>query len=172
MDMRSRVAPIQSAQQCLQAVKYIGTDKKKIKELVHIFVTEGDDIARPASWVLSKIAEAHPDLLYPHLHDIISRLERPVVHNGIKRHVLKILEICSVPEDEEGVVMNICFDVLSDVKEAVAIKVFAMSVLASLAKKYPDIKHELITILQNTLSLEATPGFKSRANKVIRALTK
>jgi len=170
--MRSRIAPIQSARQCLQAVEIISTDKKKIKELVHIFVTENDDIARPASWVLSKIAENHPALLYPHLHDIISRLQRPVVHDGIKRHVLKILEICSVPEDEEGVVMNLCFDVLSDVKEAVAIKVFAMSVLAELAKKYPDIKQELITILQNTLSMETTPGFKSRANKIIRALTK
>ena len=67
--------------------------------------------------------------------------------------------------------MDICFKYLGSPKEALAVKVFSMSVLGNLAKKYPEIKSELKLIIEDQLP-EQTAGFKSRAKKVLDQLGK
>lgn len=67
--------------------------------------------------------------------------------------------------------MNICFAYLESPAEALAIKVFSMTVLGNLAKLYPEIIPELKLLIEDQLPYQ-TAGFKSRGKKVLKVLEK
>jgi hypothetical protein len=73
-----------------------------------------------------------------------------------------------IPEPHHGVVMNSCFDFLADPQETIAVRCFSMSVLDNLSKIYPEIRQELVAILEDGLANEATAGFRARAKKILK----
>lgn len=74
-----------------------------------------------------------------------------------------------IPEQFHGEVMNICFDYILSMNEKPAIKAFSLTVLQNLMKIYPDIKHEVKTIIESQWDYES-PAFKSRAKKILKAI--
>lgn len=64
--------------------------------------------------------------------------------------------------------MEICFGYLGSPKEAVAIKVFSLTVLGNLAKSYPEIIPEIKVLIEEQLPRQ-TVGFKSRAQKLLNS---
>jgi hypothetical protein len=101
---------------------------------------------------------------------MIQRMEDEGLPTSVKRNVLRILQTAPLPEDIHGRLMNICFAVLEKPKEQIAIRVFAMTVLARLAKIYPELKVELKAIIDHALTQKPSPGFKNRAGKVLKAI--
>jgi hypothetical protein len=64
---------------------------------------------------------------------------------------------------------NICFGYLSDPKEPIAVRVFSMTVLANMAKENPELKNEIIPIIEDQLPF-GSAGFRSRGTKVLKIL--
>jgi hypothetical protein len=56
------------------------------------------------------------------------------------------------------------------VKEAIAIKAFSMSVLYNCCKIYPELKVEVIPILEDVLVRDKSKGIQSRGRKVLKQL--
>ena len=63
--------------------------------------------------------------------------------------------------------MTICFNYIQSNDIAVAIKAFSLTVLQNLSKDYPEILHELKTIIDERWEHE-TMAFKSRAKKILK----
>ena len=67
--------------------------------------------------------------------------------------------------------INTCFKFLESSTEALAVKVFSMTVLSNFAKQYPEIVPEIKIVIEDQL-LHQSAGFKSRAKKVLKDLDK
>ncbi|MEO6489149.1 MAG: hypothetical protein ABIO04_04340 [Ferruginibacter sp.] len=96
-------------------------------------------------------------------------LQKPNLHNAVKRNSLRLLQDIDIPEKYQGQLMDICFEFLQSPTEALAVKVYSMTVLARLSKIYPEIIPELKLIIEDQ-SPSQTAGFKSRAKKVFKVL--
>ncbi len=90
---------------------------------------------------------------------------------AVKRNTLKILQFVDIPEDLLGITADICFRLLNDGKEPIAVKVFAMTVIFNIVKKYPELNEELKISIEEQMPF-ASAGFKSRGNKILKALLK
>ncbi|KAA9040986.1 hypothetical protein FW778_02805 [Ginsengibacter hankyongi] len=64
--------------------------------------------------------------------------------------------------------MEICFKYLASPDEAIAIKAFSLTVLANLAKKYPEIIPEIKLIIEEQLPHQSA-AFKSRAKAFMKS---
>jgi hypothetical protein len=80
-----------------------------------------------------------------------------------------MLQFIDIPKKHQGVIADICFKSLIDKKEPIAIRVFSMTVIANLAAKIPELKNELIPIIEEQLPY-ASAGFVSRGKKVLKEL--
>jgi hypothetical protein len=158
-----------SKAQCNRIVKYIGTDKGRFSELVQVFTTRADRVSQRAAWPLSYCAELHPELLKPHLKNVIQNLNRPGLHDAVKRNTLRFLQFIPIPKSLQGTTTHICFDLLQNRKEAIAVRVFAMTVLANIAKSQPDLKSELKIIIEDNMPI-GSAGFVSRGRKILKEL--
>jgi hypothetical protein len=124
-----------------------------------------------AGWVVNIITEQYPQLVKPHLSELVSHIAQKDASDAIKRNVVRLLQFIEIPKKLHGDVMNVCFDFLLNPQEAIAIRVFSMTVLHNLSKNYPEIKQELKAVLENALEHEkASAGFKNRALKILKAI--
>ena len=168
MDLRAAILKENSKEQAEYIANWIGDNPERMQQFMHIFLHDGYRVVRLAAHALGKLGDTHPEQIARHMEAMIHRMTEPGVHVAVKRNVVRVLQNQEIPEHLHGDVMNICFDLLADVKETVAVRVFSMTILDNLSKSYPEIRQELTTILERQLELGCTPGFRSRATKILK----
>ena len=156
--------------QTLRVVDYIGEDNDKFEALMHLFFAENWILNQRASWPMPLIVESYPELISPYLEKLIKNLENPS-HNAVVRNTVKLLQGIDIPEKFQGQVINICMKLLSDPKESVANRVFSMTVIYNISKKWPDLQNELRLLIESQMESES-PGFKSRGRKILKGMDK
>lgn len=150
-------------------VNYIGSDKARFEELVNAFLSGSYRITQRAAWPLSYCVKVHPELIKPHLKRIIMNLKKPGLPEAVKRNTVRFLQFIQIPKPLQGHVLEICFSYLQDTREPIAIRVFSMTVLANLAEEHPDLKPELIALIQRQMPY-GSAGFVSRGKKILKKL--
>src|ERR1044072_6798370 len=143
MDLKAEILKEHSKEQALKVTNWVGSDKKRLEELLHLFLHDEYRVVQRSARMVSMVAEIQPELIKPHLEAIVNKMNEPGVHVAVKRNVVRLLQYMDIPEPLHGMVMNTCFELLADPKETIAVRAFSMTVLANLAKVYPDIKQEL-----------------------------
>ena len=170
MDLRAEILKEHSRAQSEKIAKWVGSDPGRYAELAELFLNDEYRVCQRAAWVLSVVSEKHTDIATPHLPAMVKKISEPGVPVAVKRNVIRILQFVEIPEDLHGDVMNICFELLGDLRETIAVRVFSLTVLARLAKTYPDIRQELRIIIEDELSHQPSAAFKSRAKKLLADL--
>jgi len=168
MDIKKELLKEHSKRQTIRVVNYIGNDPKRFNELVTRFLEGPYRLTQRAAWPLSCCVEAHPDLIKPHLQFILKMLDRTDVHDAAKRNIMRLLQYIEIPKRLYATVINHGF-ALMDPKEPIAVRVFAMTVLARIAREEPDLKHELRIVMEDQLPF-GSAGFKARANTILKTL--
>lgn len=169
MNLVKEILKEHSKKQKDKIVSYIGHDPKRFAELVHVFLEGPYRVTQRAAWPVSYCIEQYPDLLKPHFRKILYQLGEKYIHDSVKRNTLRMLQFVRVPKAHQGITIDLCLAFLADAKEPVAIRVFAMTVLANIAKEVPELKNELIPLIEDQIPY-ASAGFISRGGKVLKQL--
>ena len=122
-----------------------------------------------AAWVADKINDRCPEFIDPYLKDFIAALDTEL-SPGIKRHILKLISMHEIPEVHLSFLLNYCLKCFASPGEPVAVRVHAMQILYNISEKEPEFKPELLTIIQHEAEIHATPGIRSRGNKLTKKL--
>lgn len=171
MDLREALLKEHSKTQTARIVKYIGKNPERFASLVKIYLVGPYRITQRAAWSLGNCIEQHPHLITPHWKILIDFAKKPGVHDAVKRNTVRLLQFIDVPARHEGKVADLCFQFLSDTSETIAVRCFSMTVLSNIAMKKPELKNELRILIEDQFPY-ATPGFLSRAKKVLKQLQK
>ena len=171
MKLREEILKEHSKAQCTKIVNWVGINQQRFDELFTLFLQDEYRVTQRASWPLSYCVSANPVFINKQWKSLINNLKKPDLHNAIKRNTIRLLQDIEIPEKYQGEIMNICFTYLESPTEALAVKAFSMTVLANLAKLYPEIKTELRLLIEDQYPNQ-TAGFKSRAKKVLKQLGK
>lgn len=151
-------------------VRYVGNDQIRFNSLI-IILLHNDRILTPrAAWAISICATNHPELVKPHLTALLKMVDKPNIHDAVKRNIMRLLQVVDIPKRLFGRVTNIAFR-LMEPSEPVAVRVFSMTVLANIAKQEPALKRELQMIIEDQFPY-GSAGFRSRAKKVLKELKK
>jgi hypothetical protein len=150
-------------------IRYVGTDRKKFDELVKIFLGDDYRLTQWAGWPLSDIVKKHPELVRPWLRKMLTGIDRPRIHVAVKRNVMRLLQFVDIPDTLTGLAFDKAFTLFSEAGEPVAVRVFAMQVMADVAIKEPDLKNEVILAIERDLPY-GSAGYKSRARRLLKML--
>ena len=169
MKLREEILKEHSKAQCTKIVKWVGDRQDRFDELYKLFLHDKYRVVQRSAWPVSFCVIAHPSFLNRHWKGFIKNLQKPILHDAVKRNSVRLLQDIAIPERYQGEIMNICFSWLESPSETLAVKVFSMTVVGKLAKQYPEIIPELILLIEDQLPRQ-TAGFKSRAKKVLKEL--
>jgi hypothetical protein len=155
-----------SKAQNTRIVKWVNNNQQRFDDLFRILLNDEPVIQQRAAWAMSCAVIKHPALIKKHFKKLLDNLEKPNLHNAVKRNSIQVFEEIEIPEKFHGRIMDRCFSYISDPAEAVAVKAFSLGVLRKFAKQYPEIKQELKAIIEERWEFE-TPAFHSRAKKIL-----
>jgi hypothetical protein len=166
MDLLKEIEKEHSKVQCEKIVKYVGGDKERFAKLMELFLKGGHRVTQRAAWPMSICVEKHSELIVPYYKQILPLLQKPGVHGGVVRNIVRLLQYVEIPKRYHGQVMSVCFDFIADVETAPAIKASSLTILENLSVIYPEIKPELKLIIEERWQYE-TAAFKVRARKIL-----
>ena len=169
MNLREEILKEHSKAQCNKIVQWVGADQKRFNDLFYLFLHDEYRVVQRAAWPVSYCVMQYPSLINKHWKGLINHLKKANQHNAVKRNGLRLMQEIKIPEKYHGEIMSLCFTFLESPREALAIKVFSMTVLGNLARIYPDIIPELTLIIEDQLPQQSA-GFKSRAKKVLKII--
>ena len=171
MNFRERLEKEHSKSTTTIIVNQICSNPEKMDELMQIIVDGPITISQRAAWPMSFVVEKHPNLLLNYYDVLIKLLNKNDNHPAITRNILRALQFVEIPKKYQGQILNRSFELLNDNCQPIAIKVFSMTVIYDLSKKYPDIIPELKTSIKLLLP-NASPGLKNRGNKILKEINR
>lgn len=151
--------------QTQKLVTYVGDSQSRFDEVMLLFLEQDIRIAQRAAGVITYSVEKHPELLKDYYSILIEKLKTNPP-DFIKRNVVRAWQFVEIPEEFMGEVANICFDYLDSQNEAIAVKVFSMTVLYHISQKETDLQPELRLVIEKQLPY-GSAGFQSRAKKIL-----
>ncbi len=149
-------------------VNFVGKDPQRFDELMTVFFKGPYRITQRAAWPMSYCVENHPPLVMPYLSRLIGQLSLPTPV-AVKRNVLRLLQNIQLPRPLWGKTVTSCFDLLASTKEPIAVKVFAMTVIYNISIHEMELRKELKILLEDQWP-NGSPGFRSRADKILKKL--
>lgn len=168
MDFAKMLEERQSKAITNDIVNFVVKHPDSLNELMNLFLFGELRISQRASWPVGDLGVKDPHLFEPYIESIVKNMHNPV-HDAVLRNSLRILGSIEIPEELQGEVYELCFNFLLDLKFPIAIRVFSMTVLSNIAKNFPELKEELISVIEEHYP-HGSAGFKSRARKCLKIL--
>ncbi len=166
MNLREQILKEHSRENCDAIVAWVGNSQKRFDELFSLFTNDEYRVVQRSAWPVSYCVEAHPQFIKKHFSTLlknIKKLNKPV---AVKRNTLRLLQFVNIPKKYHSEVMNTCFKLVQSMEEKPAVKMFCLVILEKLAQLYPEIKPELILIIETQMPYESI-AFKSRGRKIL-----
>lgn len=171
MNIRTQLLQEHSKNNTQLIVDWIGSDTSRFNQIMNLFLNDEALVVQRAAWVVGICGELHPELAVPYIEQMIKKCQEPKVHDAVKRNVTRIFQFLSIPVQHHESVMNLCFDLLVNPKETVAVRCWSMGILEQLSNTYSELKNELKIIIENALEHEElSAGFINKSNRVLKHL--
>lgn len=145
-------------------------DPIRMDELMELFFSIDLRECQRASWPLGMIADRDTAILRPYLQRMTDNLDH-AVHDAVIRNTFRTFQSIDFPEEVEGEIYEKSYQFFADSEQAIAIRVFAMTVCGNIAIKYPELQEEIISLIEAHYP-HGSAGFKSRAKRIIREFGK
>jgi len=168
MIVKDIILSIKSKQDVDKLVALIGNDKKRMKELMNCFFSKDKRLCQKTAWPMLHIALKNEKLIKPYYKNLVDNLNQPH-HDAVIRNTVRLFQDVDIPSSLEGKLYDRCFHYLVDSNYPTAIKAFSISILEKTADKFPELKHELISAIEDQFD-HCTIGFQNRASKIIKRL--
>jgi hypothetical protein len=150
----------------MRIVRYVGSDERKFAVLMDIFFNGEYRMTQRSAWAVNYCVQYHPELIKPYLNKCIDLLPKREAHVAVRRNVVRLLQYVEIPEKLKGKVYSHCLDLIDDLKEALAVKVFAVTVATRIARKEPSLVNELQLVVKKHLP-HTTVAFHKRALDIL-----
>lgn len=139
--------------------------------LIDIAINNSNQKSWRAAYLADKINDNNPDLLQPFLNEIIEQVKIEK-NDGKKRHFLKLISMKELPVEQQGFMLDYCMKTFISARETLAVRVHAMQILYNISEKEPDLKPEILAIIEHEMENHSSPGIISRGKKLIQKLRK
>lgn len=170
MDFRARLTNIPSGAGRDLLIQEVLNAREEFSKLLDFALNEKDPLAWRAAWVVDGSDEQAPGLASDFISGIVHRLPG-IKSKGTLRSMLRLLCRYDIDEDDQGILIDLCFKYLVSELYPVAVKVHAMQIIYQHVLIYPELKEELITVISDQIG-NNTVGFKSRGKRLIRDMEK
>lgn len=151
--------------------KELMADPREFEILLGLALKHPKQRSWRAAYLVDKIHDEKPEIVRPYLPLIIDKLKTE--NNASKRrHWLRMVSANEINEEHFGFLFDYCIGVFTSGKEAVAVRVHAMQILYNISEKEPDLKPEVLQLIEHELEQNSSAGIRSRGKKLVIKLRK
>ena len=170
MDFRSLLTDFPSGVEKDLLIGEVIKSESNFNTLLQLALHEKDPVAWRACWILDGSDEKKPGLARKHIPKIVRALAE-LESKGTLRSLLRLLSRYDIPEEEQGLLIDLCFSYLVSELYPVAVKAHAMQIIYNHVLLYPELKGEFTAVIEDQAENNSV-GFKARGNILIKQMEK
>lgn len=168
MTQRELVELLDSWENINLLIREACSSPKKLGMLIEIALNNPNQKSWRAAYLVDKIHDDFPELVQPYLPEMVRKLKTEK-NLSKKRHFLKLISMNEIQEKNIGFLFDFCMETLTS-EEPIAVRVHAMQILYNISEKQPELKPELLAVIQHEMEYHSTAGIISRGKKITRKL--
>lgn len=142
-----------------------------LPELMDIALYGNNRQSWRAAWIADKVNEQQPGVVEPWIAPMTETL-KSLKHSGKKRQFLKLISLYPISVESQSFLIDYCLHILDGTGEPPAVKAYAMQILYNISENQPDLKEELLEIMEFLIEIQESPGIQARARKLAERLSK
>ena len=139
-----------------------------ISDLIQLVKSNKGIYAQRGAYVITGIQDTDINLLAPYTSDLWKCIH-PESHPSIPRAVYRYLSAVETPKELDGEIFEQGTKAFVNKKTTIAVKAHIMKTITNLAIKYPELKDEVIFLINQQIK-EGSAGYKSTAKKELKRL--
>ncbi len=142
------------------------------RKLLEYSYSDDRKLAFRSSWTLTKVCDKFPEIIHPHLSDIVESLPR-IDNESVQRSFLRIISLSDLQRlnsRHHGILADLCFTLLRSGLSAIAVKAYSMETLFKLSLIYPELSNELASSLRLMIE-DTSAGIKAKAKTILRKIS-
>lgn len=153
------------------AVVAIGNNKARFEEVLNICFNRPYPHNMRASRVVQLYCEKNPAFILPHLDKVIDAISTTRT-GGVKRNFLKVLleSVDFTHISDNAALLDAIIEILIAKKDPVAIQYYALLLTEKYCKAEPELKNEIIPILENCMEESVSKGLSKRVQMIFKTL--
>jgi 8-oxo-dGTP diphosphatase len=170
-DLKQMINDLMSRQEAEWVANSAVANPAIFSKLLEYSFSKEQKLAFRASWTVSKVCDQFPELIRPHISQIVDSLPK-VDNESVQRSFLRIITQCNISElttRQHGVLADHCFTMLKSGFSAIAVKAYSMEILYNLSLIYPELANELSTSI-NILMEDASAGILARGRMILKKI--
>ena len=168
MDWDDFLQQLFAGRQKEEALALLQKQPGEISTLLRYVTVPDEKLAWRAAWIIDHLNQQAPQLIKPHLSRLCTIL-KTTSFNGVRRSLMKVLVTNPSPVNEDGLLVDLCFNWMVNPKIPTAVRAHAMKLVYNLLPIYPDLRGEFKTSLEVALEEEAK-GVQSCARNLLAKL--
>lgn len=154
------------------AVKQMEHQPQLIVDTRKLMFSKDPQKSMRAAWLMTHAAFKYPELVKKQLPYIIKLLEQPNLHTGTIRSSIRLFQELDLPEKYVSKMFDLCLNYTKNSTLPHGVRAFAINVLGIICKKYPDLKHEVLLVLNELSSFPQPPSINFCIKKTSKILLK
>ncbi len=154
----------------LKLATEVGLDHDLYVHLLKLIEKGETTPSMKASWILSTVSEVNPTFATNNASQILKLLQGARI-GGVQRELIKTLYEIPLKNDQQGQFIDICFRLLTEPKSDVGVKHYCAGLLEKASVQFPELKNELIALLQSQQELYTPAWQRYTRTRLLRLTT-
>jgi hypothetical protein len=170
MDIKESLEAEHSKTMTTRIVNYVGDDARRFKALMDLFLKGEYRITQRAAWPISYCVIEHPQFIKPYYAPLMKKMQEQGHHPAITRNILRMFQDLEVPEKYCGTLIDLCIKFMMSELQPTAIRAFSITVACNICKRFPELKQELLLVINDLQNHPQLPAVRHRIKMAIKEL--
>jgi len=150
-------------------ISYMDAHPEDFDEAIILAISNKQPYSWRAAWLLWSCMEQNDPRIQGHIKSVIGTLTTK--NDDHQRELFKILLQMELNEEQEGFLYNVCVPVWGKISKKPSVRLTAFKIIVKIAKKYPDLSHEISFLTQDQYLDSLSPAAKKSIYTMIKDFT-
>jgi hypothetical protein len=151
-----------------EMIFFMDAHPEYFEEAIELTIADKQPYSWRAAWLLWSCMDKNDQRIQKYIRKIVATLETK--NDGHQRELLKILLNMDLKEEYEGKIFNHCMNIWEKIDKAPSVRVNALKFIIKIAKKHPELAHEITFLTQEHYLESLSHGAKHSVSKLMREL--
>ena len=166
MNIKEIVLEVRNNRSFAEYQTYFKQHPDKVKQLIHLLINEKDyPLPEYSSWIIVHLCKANKELIIPFQNELVDFIFENTNESAC-RNTLNIIKHIGITSYRESDFIDLLISYIQDYNLKVAVQVYSMHILAEFVLKYPELKTEIIEII-DLHSEKKTPAYGAGKRKFL-----